>query len=208
MILPVMAESKESLDIASNEYENVEVQQVQEKESQKNSLENVKVDEQSQIYMDKDEVKEIYPNIEKISTYSTEPDNCEPNDTIVTAYPYSKVPVVTSKVTSKNDFYSLGMKHAGLHSKEDEDWFYTELQSGQEYFVDLRNVGKTNWFISLYYFNEEGLDIIIQLIHHRKVFMKKNQKNIFTLQQKIQENIISGSVMEMIGKTICIIFSM
>ena len=60
-----MAESKESLDIASNEYENVEVQQVQEKESQKNSLENVKVDEQSQIYMDKDEVKEIYPNIEK-----------------------------------------------------------------------------------------------------------------------------------------------
>ena len=38
---PVMAESKESLDIASNEYENVEVQQVQEKESQKNSLENV-----------------------------------------------------------------------------------------------------------------------------------------------------------------------
>lgn len=30
-----MAESKESLDIASNEYENVEVQQVQEKESQK-----------------------------------------------------------------------------------------------------------------------------------------------------------------------------
>lgn len=35
MILPVMAESKESLDIASNEYENVEVQQVQEKESQK-----------------------------------------------------------------------------------------------------------------------------------------------------------------------------
>lgn len=32
---PVMAESKESLDIASNEYENVEVQQVQEKESQK-----------------------------------------------------------------------------------------------------------------------------------------------------------------------------
>ena len=44
------------------------------------------------------------------------------------------------------------MKHAGLHSKEDEDWFYTELQSGQEYFVDLRNVGKTNWFISLYYF--------------------------------------------------------
>ena len=52
MILPVMAESKESLDIASNEYENVEVQQVQEKESQKNSLENVKVDEQSQIYMD------------------------------------------------------------------------------------------------------------------------------------------------------------
>ena len=151
-----MAESKESLDIASNEYENVEVQQVQEKESQKNSLENVKVDEQSQIYMDKDEVKEIYPNIEKISTYSTEPDNCEPNDTIVTAYPYSKVPVVTSKVTSKNDFYSLGMKHAGLHSKEDEDWFYTELQSGQEYFVDLRNVGKTNWFISLYYFNEDG----------------------------------------------------
>ena len=115
---------------------------------------------------------------------------------------------MTSKVTSKNDFYSLGMKHAGLHSKEDEDWFYTELQSGQEYFVDLRNVGKTNWFISLYYFNEEGLDIIIQLIHHRKVFMKKNQKNIFTLQQKIQENIISGSVMEMIGKTICIIFSM
>ena len=40
-----MAESKESLDIASNEYENVEVQQVQEKESQKNSLENVKVDD-------------------------------------------------------------------------------------------------------------------------------------------------------------------
>lgn len=53
-----------------------------------------------------------------------------------------------------------------------------------------------------------GLDIIIQLIRHRKVFMKKKQKNIFTLQQKIQENIISGSVMEMIGKTICIIFSM
>lgn len=156
--------------------------------------------------MDKDEVKEIYPNIEKISTYSTEPDDCEPNDTIVTAYPYSKVPVVTSKVTSKNDFYSLGMKHAGLHSKEDEDWFYTELQSGQEYFVDLRNVGKTNWFISLYYFNEDGTGYYYTTDPSQKSVYEKNQKNIFTLQQKIQENIISGSVMEMIGKTICIIF--
>lgn len=35
------------------------------KKKVKNSLENVKVDEQSPIYMDKDEVKEIYPNIEK-----------------------------------------------------------------------------------------------------------------------------------------------
>ena len=177
---PVMAESKESLDIASNEYENVEVQQVQEKESQKNSLENVKVDEQSPIYMDKDEVKEIYPNIEKISTYSTEPDDCEPNDTIVTAYPYSKVPVVTSKVTSKNDFYSLGMKHAGLHSKEDEDWFYTELQSGQEYFVDLRNVGKTNWFISLYYFNEDGTGYYYTTDPSQKsVYEKKPEKYFY-----------------------------
>ena len=42
MILPVMAESKESLDIASNEYENVEVQQVQEKEKEKQNSEYIK----------------------------------------------------------------------------------------------------------------------------------------------------------------------
>lgn len=83
--------------------------------------------------------------------YTTTPDDCEPNDTFQTAYPYNSVPIVKSELTSNNDLYGLGMRHAGLHSADDEDWYYTNLTAGQKYFVDLRNIGKTNWYIEVYY---------------------------------------------------------
>ena len=47
------------------------------------------------------------------------------------------------------------MKAAGLHSETDEDWFYTSLTAGETYFVDLRNVGRRDWYIELYYLGED-----------------------------------------------------
>lgn len=39
---------------------------------------------------------------------------------------------------------------------DDEDWFYTNLTAGEDYFVDLRNIGKSNWYIELYYLRTDG----------------------------------------------------
>lgn len=78
------------------------------------------------------------------------------NDTIGTAYPYSKMPIVNSQLSGKYDLFGLGMRYAALDTEEDEDWYTVSLTAEETYFVDLRNIGKTNCFIELYYFNSDG----------------------------------------------------
>lgn len=92
---------------------------------------------------------------DEIQPYVTTPDGYEENDSPATAFAYSKVETLTTQVTSNNDLYRLGMKAAGLHSETDEDWFYTSLTAGETYFVDLRNVGRRDWYIELYYLGED-----------------------------------------------------
>lgn len=85
-----------------------------------------------------------------IQPYSTVPDNYESNDTPETAYPYGQVKTLQTKLTNRTQLYNLGMKSAGLHSGTDEDWYTVSITAGQTYFVDLRNIGKKNWYIELY----------------------------------------------------------
>lgn len=79
-------------------------------------------------------------------------DNYEPNDTWETAYPYSQCTGICDAIRKKDDLYRLGMKNGSLHSETDEDWYSINLTAGETYFVDLRNLGSTNWYIELYYF--------------------------------------------------------
>ena len=59
---------------------------------------------------------------------------------------FSVTPVIVGKryITTKT-------KEADRH----EDWFYTSLTAGETYFVDLRNVGRRDWYIELYYLGED-----------------------------------------------------
>ena len=118
-------------------------------------LESVQLDKQEAKVLSPAQVSELFSE-QSIQSYTTVPDECEPNDTINTAYPYTQVPVVTSQLTSKYDLFGLGMRHAGLHSETDEDWFSISLTAGEDYFVDLRNIGKSNWYIELYYIKPDG----------------------------------------------------
>lgn len=93
---------------------------------------------------------------ENIQVYSTSSDVTEPNDTMENAYPYNQLPIVNSEITGLYDLFGLGMRHASLDSEEDVDWYKVNLTAGVEYFVDLRNIGKTNWYIELYYYNSDG----------------------------------------------------
>lgn len=93
---------------------------------------------------------------EAIQPYTTVPDNYEPNDTPATAFPYSQVAVSVSQLTNRYDLYRLGMREAGLHSEDDEDWYYVNMTAGEIAFIDLRNVGTSNWFIEIYYVDSDG----------------------------------------------------
>ena len=59
-------------------------------------------------------------------------------------------------MTSEYDVDVLGYRHAGLHSATDEDWYYTNLKAGEECFVDIHNIGISNWFIEVYHYNASG----------------------------------------------------
>lgn len=101
--------------------------------------------------MDDEDNKLLSKENSGIKPRVTDPDEYETNDTFLTAYPYNNVADLTPKLSKMNQLYTLGMKHAGLHSETDEDWFSINLTAGTQYFVDLRNIGRMNWYIELYY---------------------------------------------------------
>lgn len=85
------------------------------------------------------------------SSINCEGDDYEPNDTKAKAYPYKNVKVITESISFPAQLYTLGMRSASLHSKDDVDWYYVDYKKGDELFVDLRNIGMQNWTIELYY---------------------------------------------------------
>lgn len=100
-----------------------------------------------------EEIHNIIPKVEtQISTTMPRiaPDQYEPNDTIDTAYNYDLIPELDVYL------YNMGFKSANLHTVTDEDWYYTTLTAGNIYFLDLRNIGDSDYNISLFFFNEDG----------------------------------------------------
>ena len=103
-----------------------------------------------------DEISDDYREImesESISTFSTSNsgDNYEPNNSRETAYPYKNTKTITDTISFDAQLYTLGMKNATLHSKEDQDWYYLDVKKGDELFIDLRNIGMQNWRIEIFY---------------------------------------------------------
>ncbi len=141
--MPVMANEGEAISSYDTEAASLEY------------LESIELPKHKAIRLSKAEVSELIDKEGK-KTRTTVPDDYESNDTVSTAFPYNKVEMVNRQLTSRNDLFGLGMRQAGLHSEDDEDWFSIKLTAGEEYFVDLRNIGKSNWFIELYYFDSNG----------------------------------------------------
>ena len=54
-------------------------------------------------------------------------------------------------ITNKSDLFRLGMKSGTLNDPKEEHWYTVDLKAGTRYFVDIRNVGKTNCYIELSY---------------------------------------------------------
>lgn len=119
-------------------------------------LQSIELEKQAPKPIDSKQAEVIFNKEPEIQTFSVNAaDAYEPNDTYTTAFPYEKVNELQPQLTSRFELFSLGMRNAGLHSATDEDWFSVELTAGEQYFVDLRNIGKTNWFIELYYLSSD-----------------------------------------------------
>lgn len=152
-------------------------------------LKSVDAKKMEPIYLSPEEIEELYTD-DGIEPQVTVPDDFEPNNTPQTAYPYDQVPVLQSELTNKYDLYYLGMRSAGLHSPSDEDWYTIDLTAGEEYFVDLRNVGNTNWYIEVYNW-EVAEPYRYSTNPEKKPIYEKNRRNISILKQKTQGHFIS-----------------
>lgn len=144
------------------------------------SLESAEVEKQEPIRISADEMNARISVNEGVQPYGADTDVGEPNDTINTAYPYDKVPYAREKLTSKYDLYSLGMRTASLQLATDEDWYSIRLTAGETYFMDLRNVGLTNWFIELYYIQPDGNGYFYSTSpEYLPVFEKRPEKYLY-----------------------------
>lgn len=119
-------------------------------------FEDAEFDLADPVQLGNDQINTLLAAGNEIQPLVTTPDKYEPNDTISTASPYNNVDVITTKLTARNQLYTLGMRTANLHSETDEDWYTVSLTAGETYFVDLRNVGLTNIFIELYYIRSDN----------------------------------------------------
>lgn len=129
------------------------------RDAEKLSLEHLKsieLQQQAPVFLGHDQVEALFDEETEVQPYGLGGDDYEPNNTPETAFPYEQVNKLKTQVTSKYDLFSLGMRNASLHSADDVDWFSVNLTAGETYFVDLRNIGKTNWYIELYYFDGAG----------------------------------------------------
>lgn len=142
-------------------------------------LESFRLDKIDPINMNEEEVAALFSGDGDIQPHVTAPDDCEPNDTISTAYPYDQMPIMTPQLTSRYELFTLGMRYAGLHSEEDEDWYSVSLIAGEDYFVDIRNLG-SNWFIQLYYIKSDGTGYFYSTdSENMPVFTNKSEKYFY-----------------------------
>ena len=87
------------------------------------------------------------------SAKAATPDNCEPNNSMEEAVPYTQASAFDTQITANSDVYTLGMRHAGLHDENDEDWYTISLSKGTEYIMDIRNTGARNWYIEVLHYD-------------------------------------------------------
>lgn len=152
-------------------------------------LESVNYEIMEPRYLSPEKIDELSAD-DGVEPQVTVPDDFEPNNTYQTAYPYNQVPILQNELTSKYDLYYLGMRSAGLHSANDEDWYTIDLTAGEIYFLDIRNVGNTNWYIELYNLAPDKLYYYTTDPEEEPIY-EKNQRNIYILRQKTQGHIIS-----------------
>lgn len=145
-MMPVNVQATETVTDQSTVEENGRINKIEEMLREKADIVY-----QEPIALDEEDNEILSKQGSNIQPRTTALDDYEPNDNFLEAKPYSQVEDLTPKLTNTNQLWSLGMKHAGLHSETDEDWFSIDLEAGEEYFIDLRNIGRMNWYIELYY---------------------------------------------------------
>ncbi|MCM1266567.1 MAG: pre-peptidase C-terminal domain-containing protein [Bacteroidales bacterium] len=129
-------------------------------------------------YLSPEQMEELSAN-DGIDLQVTVPDDFEPNNTYQTAYPYDQVPILQNTLTSKYDLYYLGMRSAGLHSASDEDWYTINLTAEETYFLDIRNVGNTDWYIELYNLAPDKLYYYTTNPAEEPIYSKKSEKYLY-----------------------------
>lgn len=145
-------------------------------------LDSLKRYEQKPKKLSSEEANSLFGDDEsQISTAAAgDPDSWESNDSLDTAYPYSRIPTGCTSISTKTDLYRLGMKAGTLHNETDEDWYSITLTAGKRYFVDIRNVGLTNNFIELYYFSSDGNKYYYTTDPSKKpIYAKKPEKYFY-----------------------------
>lgn len=141
-------------------------------------LESVNYEIMEPRYLSPEKIDELSAD-DGVEPQVTVPDDFEPNNTYQTAYPYNQVPILQNELTSKYDLYYLGMRSAGLHSANDEDWYTIDLTAGEIYFLDIRNVGNTNWYIELYNLAPDKLYYYTTDPEEEPIYEKKSEKYLY-----------------------------
>lgn len=136
--------------------------------------------EQKPEKLSREEVNEWFGDGKSRAASSLSQDRWEPNNTKDTAYPYSKIPTARTTISTKSDLFWLGMKEGNLHDENDVDYYSIDLTAGKRYFIDLRNVGTSNYYIELIHYNSDGTGYMYTTNPSRKPkFEKKPEKYLY-----------------------------
>ena len=85
------------------------------------------------------------------SLAAIEPDPYEPNNTMETAYPYSKTERITGALA-----FNEGYRYSNCHVEGDEDFFSINLSSSYTYDVILKNLYRQDRHIYIWESNGDG----------------------------------------------------
>lgn len=88
-----------------------------------------------------------------LSAFQIAADMYEPNDSLATAFPYSKTVKIDSHA---NDDFSYGYAYANIHMQGGEDYFSVHLTQGFRYVAAIKNVYNHLREIRGYYQKADG----------------------------------------------------
>ena len=69
---------------------------------------------------------------------------------------YDNILNIYMSVIGADDLYESAIQSTHLHSGTDEKWHRINLQAGQKYYINLKDIERQDGFVELYYMKNDG----------------------------------------------------